>query len=54
MLTKKTENINYILLFVHRSSGESELSVGGTKEKKDKKGVFGGLFSRKKRPQSHM
>ncbi|CAK1555972.1 unnamed protein product [Leptosia nina] len=37
-----------------RSSGESELSVGGTKEKKDKKGVFGGLFSRKKRPQSHM
>ncbi|CAH0730725.1 unnamed protein product, partial [Brenthis ino] len=36
-----------------RSSGESELSVGG-KEKKDKKGVFGGLFSRKKRPQSHM
>ncbi|CAK1587955.1 unnamed protein product [Parnassius mnemosyne] len=38
-----------------RSSGESELSVGGvTKDKKDKKGVFGGLFSRKKRPQSHM
>ncbi|XP_059044966.1 spectrin alpha chain, non-erythrocytic 1 [Achroia grisella] len=38
-----------------RSSGESELSVSGvTKEKKDKKGVFGGLFSRKKRPQSHM
>ncbi|KAI8427256.1 hypothetical protein MSG28_014849 [Choristoneura fumiferana] len=38
-----------------RSSGESELSVSGvSKEKKDKKGVFGGLFSRKKRPQSHM
>lgn len=40
-----------------RSSGESELSVSGVtkeKEKKDKKGVFGGLFSRKKRPQSHM
>ncbi|XP_068625866.1 spectrin beta chain, non-erythrocytic 5 isoform X2 [Battus philenor] len=38
-----------------RSSGESELSVTGvSKEKKDKKGVFGGLFSRKKRPQSHM
>ncbi|XP_045541118.1 spectrin beta chain [Papilio machaon] len=38
-----------------RSSGESELSVGGvSKDKKDKKGVFGGLFSRKKRPQSHM
>ncbi|XP_075989206.1 spectrin beta chain, non-erythrocytic 5 kst [Anticarsia gemmatalis] len=38
-----------------RSSGESELSVSGvTKDKKDKKGVFGGLFSRKKRPQSHM
>ncbi|XP_063632305.1 spectrin beta chain, non-erythrocytic 2 [Cydia splendana] len=33
-----------------RSSGESELSVSGvSKEKKDKKGVFGGLFSRKKR-----
>ncbi|XP_048485825.1 spectrin beta chain, non-erythrocytic 5 [Plutella xylostella] len=38
-----------------RSSGESELSLGGhPKEKKDKKGVFGGLFSRKKRPQSHL
>ncbi|PZC71010.1 hypothetical protein B5X24_HaOG214442 [Helicoverpa armigera] len=38
-----------------RSSGESELSVSGvSKEKKDKKGVFIGLFSRKKRPQSHM
>ncbi|KAI5640829.1 spectrin repeat domain-containing protein [Phthorimaea operculella] len=39
-----------------RSSGESELSVTSvTKEKKDKKGVFGGLFSRKKnRPNSHM
>ncbi|XP_026745926.1 spectrin beta chain, non-erythrocytic 1 isoform X2 [Trichoplusia ni] len=38
-----------------RSSGESELSVSGvSKDKKDKKGVFGGLFSRKKRPQSHM
>ncbi|XP_049883110.1 spectrin beta chain, non-erythrocytic 5 isoform X2 [Pectinophora gossypiella] len=36
-----------------RSSGESELSVT-SKDKKDKKGVFGGLFSRKKRPQSHM
>ncbi|KAF9806792.1 hypothetical protein SFRURICE_009479 [Spodoptera frugiperda] len=34
------------------SSGESELSVSGvSKDKKDKKGVFGGLFSRKKRPQ---
>ncbi|KAL4720513.1 hypothetical protein ACJJTC_011307 [Scirpophaga incertulas] len=41
--------------FCHRSSGESELSVSGvSKDKKDKKGVFGGLFSRKKRPQSHM
>ncbi|KAJ0169742.1 hypothetical protein K1T71_014348 [Dendrolimus kikuchii] len=39
----------------NESSGESELSVSGvSKEKKDKKGVFGGLFSRKKRPQSHM
>ncbi|GBP27215.1 hypothetical protein EVAR_15988_1 [Eumeta japonica] len=35
-----------------RSSGDSELSTGG-KEKKDKRGVFS-LFSRKKRPQSHM
>ncbi|XP_037875801.1 spectrin beta chain isoform X2 [Bombyx mori] len=38
-----------------RSSGESELSVSSvTKDKKEKKGVFGGFFSKKKRPQSHM
>ncbi|XP_053623069.1 spectrin beta chain, non-erythrocytic 2 isoform X2 [Plodia interpunctella] len=37
-----------------RSSGESDLSVSGIpREKKDKKKIFGGLFSRKKRPQSH-